>query len=221
MLIDDYVTDLRRSLNGPYAAKRDLVVEARDSLLDAAESFEAGGLDRRSAERRAVEEFGPVGAIAPGFQEELVACAGRRLAWLLFLSVPAIALMWALVWRVFPYDVHEWARRPDWFVPAARALDIAQLASGVVAGVLIVALRRGADGRRVTRALAFYTWALLGLTFGLSSLLVYGSHGPMGFSDYLPGTLISMVSYVVVGVQAWHALQCQRLTRPSVVAARW
>lgn len=221
MLIDGYVTELRRALTGPHGAKRDLVVEARDSLLDAADCFEAEGLDRPAAERRAVEEFGPVAEIAPAYQEELVALAGRRLAWLLFLSVPAVALLWALIWKVFPHQIDDWARRPDWFVPIARALDIMQMTTGVVAGVLLLALRRGHNGRRITRALALYTWATLGATLALSSLLVYGSHGPMGFSDYLPGTLISLVSYAVVGLQAFFALQCRRVTRPLPVAARW
>ncbi|WP_084958554.1 permease prefix domain 1-containing protein [Thermoactinospora rubra] len=213
MLIDDYVADLSRTLRGPHGPKRDMVVEARHSLLDAAEAYQAGGLDRTEAERRAVAEFGAVGEIAPGFQEELVICAGRRLAWLMFLSTPLICLLWSLIWRAFPYDVNDWANRPEWFVPVARALDILQILSGALGAAALVALRRRSRALPVTRGLAWYCWAFLVCSGLLSLALTAGADGPQGFSDYLPGTLLALTSWLFTLAQIYVAAQCQRLTR--------
>ncbi|MFI6813714.1 permease prefix domain 1-containing protein [Nonomuraea sp. NPDC050328] len=217
MLIDDYVAELERALVGPARVKRDLVVEARDGLCDAAEALEAGGLARAEAERLAVEEFGPVGEIAPGFQEELVACAGRRQAWLLFLGVPATALCWTLVWQVFPYPVAEWTERPEWFVPVARALDILQLAAGMVAGVTILLLRRRPP-QRLTRRLGIFTWTLLACTGVLSLCLMFGSRGPAGFGGYPPGMLISAASLAFTAAQVVGAARCLRVTRATALS---
>src|SRR5688500_19298305 len=100
MLIDDYVAELNRAITGPPGPKRDLVVEARDSLTDTADALEAEGLDRTEAERVAVAEFGPVAEIAPDYQAELTSASGRRLGFLLFVSVPITALMWSVLWRI-------------------------------------------------------------------------------------------------------------------------
>jgi len=62
----------------------DLVREARDGLVDAAEVHEAGGLPRPVAERRAVEEFGPVPELAAGYQRLLAFAQGRRTALVVF-----------------------------------------------------------------------------------------------------------------------------------------
>jgi hypothetical protein len=55
-------------------------MEARDSLVDAAESYEREGLAREGAERRAVAEFGRVREIGPGYQAELDVSQARRTA---------------------------------------------------------------------------------------------------------------------------------------------
>ncbi|ACZ88008.1 permease prefix domain 1-containing protein [Streptosporangium roseum] len=70
-VIDDYVDRLYRMLKGPSHAKRDLLAEARDGLLDATEALERRGLGRVEAERRAVREFGLLSEIAHGYQREL------------------------------------------------------------------------------------------------------------------------------------------------------
>jgi plastocyanin len=67
-VIEAYIAELDRALRGPRRAKADLLAEGRDSLVDAADSPEDGGLDRQAAEQRAVEEFGEVREVtlAPG-----------------------------------------------------------------------------------------------------------------------------------------------------------
>lgn len=218
MLIDDYVATLGRALNGPPGPRRDLVVEAHDSLIDAAEAYEAEGIERAEAERLAVAEFGEVAEIAPAYQEELAASAGRRLGALLFISVPLTALLWWAIWRVFPTAPADWASKPGWFIPVARSLDILQLASGVVGGIALLALGRGTRlirrPRLVTRWLALFVKCMLLATLVLCILLTYGSNGPTGFSGYPPGVAATIVSWSLAALQFYGALRCLRLTRP-------
>ncbi|MBG0829896.1 hypothetical protein HS041_19195 [Planomonospora sp. ID67723] len=216
-VIDDYVTGLGRALKGPRGAKRDLLTEARDSLLDAAEALELDGLDRAEAERAAVAEFGAVAEIAPGYQDELSAAAGRRLATLLFLAVPLTALMWTAIWKLFPMEPVSYAAKPAWFVPVARAVDILQMGLGVMGALALFALGRGRRTMRrprlVSRALALLVWAMLPVMLVLCGALVYGSRGPVGFSGYPPGIAASVVSYGLWGLQVYCATRCIGVTR--------
>ncbi|GGS49028.1 hypothetical protein GCM10010156_04610 [Planobispora rosea] len=215
-VIDDYVTGLSRALDGPRGPKRDLVTEARDSLIDAAEALELDGLDRSEAERAAVEEFGTIAEIAPGYQRELSVAAGRRLAALLFLSVPLTAVMWTAIWRVFPVDTISYAAQPGWFVPVARAVDITQLGIGVIGAFALLALGRGRRRIRrpwlVTRALGMFVWAMLPVMLVLCWALMYGSGRSFGFSDYTPGLAASALSYGVWGLQVYCATRCIGVT---------
>ncbi|MBE1561085.1 permease prefix domain 1-containing protein [Nonomuraea africana] len=217
MLIDDYVAGLNRALEGPGGPKRDLVVEARDSLVDTAEAYEEAGLGRLEAERLAVEEFGELREIAPGYQRELTATAGRRLAALLFVSVPLTTLLWSLIWAFFPVNADDWANRPEWFLPVARALDLFHLATGVLGGLTLLALTWGARWlrrpERATRLLAVWVWAMLPVTLLFSAALQYGSQGPTGFSGFLPGMLLSLTTPLLNGLQLYCAARCLRLTR--------
>ncbi|GIH73767.1 permease prefix domain 1-containing protein [Planobispora longispora] len=215
-VIDDYVTGLGRALRGPRGAKLDLITEARDSLLDAAEALELDGLDRPRAERAAVEEFGTIGEIAPGYQRELSVAAGRRLAALIFLSVPLTAALWTAIWQVFPVDATSHAAQPDWFVPVARAMDVTQVGIGVVGAFALLALGRGRRRLRrpwlVTRALGVFVWAMLPVMLVLCGALMYGSDRSFGFSDYPPGLVASVVSYGVWGLQIYCATRCIGVT---------
>jgi hypothetical protein len=85
-VIDAYVAELGGILRGPRRAKADLLDEARDSLVDAVRAYQDRGLDRQAAERRAVEEFGDVAEIAPGYQTELGLVQGRRTALLVLFA---------------------------------------------------------------------------------------------------------------------------------------
>ncbi|GAA3137225.1 hypothetical protein GCM10010466_30090 [Planomonospora alba] len=222
-VIDDYVAGLGRALRGPRGPKLDLVTEARDSLLDAAEALQGEGLDRAEAERRAVEEFGSVAEIAPGYQEELSVAAGRRLAALLFLAVPLTAVMWTLIWRLFPTAAGSTADWPSWFVPVARTVDVLQMAVGALGALALFALGRGRRRirrpRLVARALALTVWGLFPVMAVLCGALMYGSNDPDGFSDYPPGLAASAVSYTLWGVQLYCAGRCLGLTRRRAVTA--
>ncbi|GAA4192067.1 hypothetical protein GCM10022252_32880 [Streptosporangium oxazolinicum] len=216
-VIEDYVTGLSRTLRGPRRPKLDMITEARDSLLDTAEALEGGGLRREEAERAAVEEFGSIREIAPGYQEELSNAAGRRLAALLFVSVPLTAIMWSVIWKIFPSAPATYESMPDWFVPVARGVDMLQMFIGVIGGLTLFALRRGLRRirrpRLVTRALALFVWAMLPVMLVLCGALMYGSRGSADFSGYPPGMGASLVSYAVWLLQLYGAFHCLRVTR--------
>ncbi|GAA3547622.1 hypothetical protein GCM10022419_029840 [Nonomuraea rosea] len=218
MRIDDYVADLNRALSGPHGPKRDMVVEARHSLSDTADAFEADGLERLEAERLAVAEFGRVAEIAPDYQSELTALSGRRLGVLLFVSVPATVLMWSVLWRLYPATEEAWARQPSWFWPVSRLLDVLQLATGVYGGLALLALSRGARWIRrphlVTRSLGVIVWAALPITAGLGLLLSYGADSPNTLTA-LPTALANLVTSALWGMQIYGATRCLRITRAS------
>ncbi|MDP9862219.1 MULTISPECIES: permease prefix domain 1-containing protein [Streptosporangium] len=222
-VIDDYVTGLSRTLKGPRGPKLDMVTEARDSLLDTADALEGGGLDRAEAERVAVEEFGSISEIAPGYQEELAVSAGRRLAALLFVSVPLTALMWAVIWQIFPAEATDHIVRPGWFTPVARGLDILQMLTGVLGGLALLALGRGLRRIRrpriVTRSLAVLVWAMLPVTITLSMALMYGAQGPVGFSGYPPGVAVALVSDAFLLMQLYGASRCLSVTARRLLTA--
>ena len=54
--VEPYLAELSRALAGPRRRKADLMAEARDSLVDATEAYEADGLRRGEAAERAVAE---------------------------------------------------------------------------------------------------------------------------------------------------------------------
>ncbi|WP_037969778.1 permease prefix domain 1-containing protein [Streptosporangium amethystogenes] len=223
-VIDDYVTGLGHALRGPRGPRLDMITEARDSLLDTAEALEGDGLEREEAERAAVEEFGTIEEIAPGYQEELSIAAGRRLAVVLFLTVPLTTAMWSLIWKVFPAAPMAYETRPDWFVPVARGLDILQMLIGVLGGVALFALGRGLRRirrpRLVTRFLGLLVWAMLPVMLALSGALMFGSSGPDGFGDYLPGAGVALMSLLFWGLQLYGAFTCLSLTRRAPFPAR-
>ncbi|MEV4801527.1 permease prefix domain 1-containing protein [Nonomuraea sp. NPDC049421] len=216
MLIDDYVAELDRAVCGPPGPKHDLVVEARDSLLDTAEAFEAEGLDRAEAERRAVEEFGEVAEIAPGFQLELTAASGRRLGMLLFVSVPITVAMWSLLWRLYPADASVWLDRPGWYVPLSRLLDVLQLGTGLYGGLVVFALSRGARWirrpRLAVRSMGILVWTALPLTGVLAMVLSFAVDAPNSL-DSLPALLANLVTSAMWGLQLYGAARCVRVTR--------
>ncbi|GAA3041932.1 hypothetical protein GCM10017559_83500 [Streptosporangium longisporum] len=230
-VIDDYVTGLDRALRGPRSLRLDMLAEARDSLLDAAEAMEDAGLEREAAEHAAVEEFGPIREIAPDYQERLSVVAGRRLATMLFIGVPLTTIMWSMIWAVFPSTEPVYESAPGWFVPVARAVDILQLFIGLVGGAALLALGRGlrriGRPRPVIRFLALFVWGAFPVIIVMCGALLVsrGPQGPFGFGDYPPGQVASLVSYVAWLAQLYGAARCLSTTRhvpaaPAVAACR-
>lgn len=223
--IDDYVTVLGRCLRGPGRVKRDLLAEARDSLADCAEAYQAEGLERAAAERRAVAEFGPVAEIAAGYQEELAASAGRRLALLVFATVPVTALVWALMWRIFPEAPgHEWAAAPGWFLVVAEVIDWSQLAMGVLGALALAGFgrwsRRLRRPRLLTRVFGAVVAAdVVAVSLMSGALMIGGARTLDEFLAFPPGFAVSVLSFMVSLWQLRCALGCLAVTRPVAVPA--
>ncbi|MFC0865619.1 permease prefix domain 1-containing protein [Sphaerimonospora cavernae] len=220
--IDGYVAALRSVLRGPGCAKRDLLAEARDGLLDAAEAYESDGLSRAEAERRAVEEFGPVPEVAPGFQRELAVGQGRRTALLLFLSVPPMTLMWNLMWEVFPEPPSVTAVKPAWFGVLARVVDYSQLLTGVVGALALLALGRGLRRLHrpalITRALGLLVWLGMPVLVAMCAALSL-TRGTSDIADEWPGIALTIVSYALWLWQLRSATLCLRFTSPAALSA--
>ncbi|GAA2209233.1 hypothetical protein GCM10009850_046910 [Nonomuraea monospora] len=218
MLIDDYVAELDGALSGPHGPKRDLVVEARDSLIDTADAFEAGGLERTEAERLAVAEFGEVREVAPGYQAELTVVAGRRLGVLLFISVPITVAMWSVLWRIYPGTDEAWLAQPWWYSSVSRLLDVVQLGTGLYGGLVLYALSRGSRWirrpRLATRSLGVLVFASLPVTAGLALLMTFGMNAPSTLHG-LPAVVANLVTSAMWAIQLYGATRCVRMTRTA------
>ncbi|MFS8478385.1 MAG: permease prefix domain 1-containing protein [Micromonosporaceae bacterium] len=213
--IDEYVRALDRRLVGPRRAKRDLVTEARDSLVDAAEAYQAGGLDRLAAERRAVAEFGAPDRIAPQYQRELAAGAARRLALLVTAFAVGGLLLGDRMWQGAP-----WADRTPsrGYLAAAVALDHLPY---VVAAVTVLVLlgmrqlaRRGGDPRRLCRALSLWTLGALGLSGALGGTVFMWT--VMADIRALTWPPMAVGGVLLAALTAWQmvaALRCLRYLR--------
>jgi hypothetical protein len=104
--IDEYLAALSKELRGPRRRKVDLLAEARDHLSDAAEAFEADGMDRDDAEKHAVADFGTLEEVAPGYRADLAVSQSRRTAVLLFAGL----IIQPIVWR---QGTWSWNSGPD------------------------------------------------------------------------------------------------------------
>nr|BFE63062.1 hypothetical protein GCM10020063_075880 [Dactylosporangium thailandense] len=213
--IDAYVASLRGALRGPRAAKTDLVTEARDGLADAAERYEADGLDRLAAERAAVEEFGPIAALAPEYQRELALAQGRRTAIIVGGAVALEALVSELAWRRAAVG---WSWEPSRaYLILAHTVDYATYA--VVVGALLAALACGIGsryvdvGRRFVRATGIAAIATVGF-FAVGGVLLSAfsptwGHGNAGGAAGL-NLAASAVTFALPAVMTFSGLRCVR-----------
>ncbi|RSM82915.1 hypothetical protein DL991_03500 [Amycolatopsis sp. WAC 01375] len=171
--IEAYIGDLDARLRGPSAAKADLLTEARDGLVDAADAYLAGGVDEAEAERRAVADFGPAELIARDYQAELGLRRDIRVLWELIAGVPLLILAWDLA-RAFA----DWSRlgaSPSWYHRAIGVADtLAALSPAVAVAGLLAArlLSRRTAGPPVARAVSWTLAAAVGLN--LVAVVTYG-----------------------------------------------
>jgi hypothetical protein len=219
MRIEEYVDSLDRRLTGPRRVKQDMLAEARDSLVDAAEAYEAGGLAPGDAQARAVAEFGAVGPIAGAYQRELAATVGRRLALLVALYPIGAILLSDLMWRGAPWSGATSA--PASYGPIARALDWMPYVLGTFAVVALVALRRlargGEDPRRLCLLLGTGTIALLGAATGLGAAIWFLTVVTWPAALTWPPMIIGGIAFIAVfTAQLAAALRCLRVARSAV-----
>jgi hypothetical protein len=222
-VIDDYVSTLGRALRGSARVRRDLLTEARDGLTDTAEAYVAEGYDRAEAERMAVAEFGAVGEIAPGYQEEIAAHQGRRTAAVMFVTVPLVTLMWSGIWKIFPEEPWVATERAAWFSPLAHFLDWLQFAMGILGALALLAfggpLRAARRPSMLARALGILLWIQVPAICLISLALSAGAGRALnGFASYPPGMVAGLLSYLVSGSLLWCATRCVIASRSLPVA---
>ncbi|MFE6614031.1 permease prefix domain 1-containing protein [Amycolatopsis sp. NPDC057786] len=209
--IEAYIGELEGRLSGPCSAKADLLTEARDGLVDAADAYRAGGVDEAEAERRAVADFGPADLIARDYQTELGLRRDIRVLWELIAGVPLLILAWDLA-RAFA----DWSRldaTPSWYHRAIGVADtLAALSPAVAVAGLLAArlLSRRMAGPPVARAISWTLAAAVGLN--LVAVATYG--GATGLLEparmlvsvpcaVLSGTWILFSMRLTVAARSW------------------
>jgi hypothetical protein len=156
-VISRYVDSLDDRLRGPAAVKADLLAEARDSLDDAAEVHRGGGLSAADAERRAVEEFGPLAVVVPEYQAELAVAHAATTLRTVAVLIPLTYVLWELNQRFWigPWSGFHGETPPDWYLFAAHAngylpwIISACAVLSLLTGRLLS--RRGVDGTTLGR----------------------------------------------------------------------
>ncbi|WP_328331462.1 permease prefix domain 1-containing protein [Kribbella sp. NBC_00382] len=158
--VEAYLTGLSRALRGPRRRKADLLAEARDSLVDATEAYEADGLSPAEAAEQAVADFGDLDEVVPGYRAELGIAQGRRTAVLLLLVMMAQPIIWK-------EGVWSWNQHPDVDNPVVVFLNQLVMAVGglsIAGGVLVllatgIGLRYPAIRDRAVKATARFALA--------------------------------------------------------------
>ncbi|WP_181774258.1 permease prefix domain 1-containing protein [Amycolatopsis pittospori] len=204
-VIEAYLGDLRARLDGPASAKRDLLREARDGLNDAADAYREGGWSEHEAQRRAVDDFGPVHLIAQGYQAELGMHSGTRTLWKLVLGVPLMQLAWEFARKWTFGDWSQLAPAPGWYKYVAQFTHGSVFIVPVLGLFALVCMRwlsRRMDGVRLVRTVGVLIGEAVGLNLLSVALLVFAT----GFLDASRLFLsvpcgILMVLWVVVSVR--------------------
>ncbi|MEV6416967.1 permease prefix domain 1-containing protein [Kribbella sp. NPDC051718] len=136
--VETYLAGLSRALRGPRRRKADLMAEARDSLVDATEAYEADGLDPQEAAQQAVADFGDLAEVVPGYRSELGIAQGRRTAVLLLLVMIAQPIVWQ-------EGLWAWNQHPDVDNAVVQFLNqLVMLAGGLsIAGGFVILIATG------------------------------------------------------------------------------
>ena len=209
--VDDYLTGLSRALPGPRRRKADLLAEARDHLVDATEAFEADGLDRDSAEREAVADFGELDEVVPGYRGELAVSQTRRTAMLLFL----VLILQPIVWQEGAWS---WNQDPasdsalnDFLQTLVRSIGTLTIAGAVLAVIAAgVGMRYPIVREHVTRVTALFAITSSVIISAIGVGMASTSTHPAALLDYAVVASFVVLPLVVVGLQAG---RCLRLAR--------
>jgi hypothetical protein len=181
--VETYLTGLSRALRGPRRRKADLLAEARDSLVDATEAYQAEGLSPVEAAGQAVADFGDLAEVVPGYRSELGIAQGRRTAVLLLLVMIAQPIVWQ-------EGLWAWNRHPDSDTPIVLFLNqLVMLIGGLsIAGGMLVLIATGVGLRypairdRVARATARFVLSscaavsLVALLLAIASWIANGAN---------------------------------------------
>lgn len=205
--IDAYVRQLDATLQGPRGARRDLVREAHDHLLYAADAL-GGDLDRNDAERLAVTQFGTVSTVAPGFQAVLSATRLRRTSFALLLVTVGQPLAWNL-------KGDDEAAGPHGLVVLQQVVEYVGLSAIAIATLTALALGVGLRFGSITPR--HMRVAALGSVFSSVSIAAIGLAmmvtGGSGWAELGYGAAVTVVP--MLALAAWSV----RALRPLATSA--
>ncbi|WP_083255176.1 permease prefix domain 1-containing protein [Amycolatopsis orientalis] len=178
-VIEAYLGDLRARLDGPASAKRDLLREARDGLTDAADAYREGGWSEHDAQRRAVDDFGPVHLIARDYQAELGMHSGTRTLWKLIIGVPLMQIAWDYARK---WTFGDWSQldtpTPAWYQYVAHFTHGSVFLVPVLGVFVLVCMRwlsRRMDGVRLVRTAGVLIGEAVGLNLLSVAMLVFAT----------------------------------------------
>jgi hypothetical protein len=219
--IDGYVAGLAATLRGPRRVRADLVAEARDSLVDAAEAYRGSGLSPAQAESRAVAEFGSYAEVVPDYQAELAVAQGRRTALLIALALPTLQQLAPLMWWRGPWSNHG-AAAPGYF-RLAEGFDYLALGGGLLAALVLLGFGWGSryirDGVRLTRVVGCGVLTFLAI-HGLAGGVLYCWSvaqwpGALRWPPMWAGAALMWLSFAYAATCAWRCLDTSRRLVPA------
>lgn len=145
-VIEQYLRHLESLL--PETRRARVLREAEAHLRDAADAFEATGLDRELAEAAAVDAFGPVETVALAFAAEAAVHATRRAAAVAILTLLALVIpLYAIPENTLPPA--PWVEKPE-HLAVQQTLAILLYAAALV----LAALGAAASFTRLARVTA-------------------------------------------------------------------
>ncbi|MET7426581.1 permease prefix domain 1-containing protein [Dactylosporangium sp. NPDC005555] len=219
--IDVYVDGLAAALRGPRRHRHEMVTEARDSLLDAAEAYEDAGHDPAGAQRLAVADFGTHRQVVPGYQAELATLQGRRTATWIALVLPVMTLLEPLMWWNTSWSGDERASHVYWVL--VDHFQYTAFLAAAAAGLAIVGFGWGSrflgDGLRYARLVGQATIAFLGMHALLGATVFALSLHQWPAAATWPPVLIGMaVNIAAFGYAGRLAVGCVSSTRTPAAA---
>jgi hypothetical protein len=187
--IDEHLARLAARLPLLPGRRRDLLVEARDGLEDAAEAYRGAGLGAREAAQRAVADFGTVDELTAHYANQLVTGSARTAAFVLGVGYAIILCTWGLLGRLAPDG------QPRGSAMAASSFTwIGVLSIGVT--ILVgVTLRGQARRSQRTRGPA-WAMGLAGLGFATATLVASYLVQPWGAKAGTPHSSTALVTSV-------------------------
>jgi hypothetical protein len=195
-VVEEYLSGLSARLIGPGRAKRGLLAEARDGLVDATEAYLEAGLPPAEAARLAVADFGGYRQVVPSYQTELAVSQGRRTALLVAVTMPAVLVASRLMWT----------RTPD--VLLSHAFGVLQVTAAIMAVLTLVGYGWGSrylPADRIPAAVVLTRLTGVGvLTFVLVELLTGGV--TYGFGTH-PAWFLLPLALLVAGRSAVSCLR--------------
>jgi hypothetical protein len=226
-LIEEYVAGLSRRLVGPRRAKADLLAEARDGLVDAAEAYAAAGYPAVDAATRAVSDFGGYRQVVPGYQTELAAAQGRRTALLVTVAMPAVLLISRLMWAGSPW-VGAGPRPDSGYLLVAYSFAVLQVTASIMAILTLLGYGWGSrflPAERVPAAVLLTRLMGIGVLFFTAAQAVIGFvvyawsariwPGSAGWPPMLVGAVLLPLCLFGVGRSALYCLRASDCLRAS------